>query len=46
MFIRQTFVYIPNYMPDIAGSNHVHIFKLLIFLPSRLPEDSIHQDHV
>lgn len=46
MFIRQTFVYIPNYMPDIAGSNHVHIFKLLIFLPNRLPEDSIHQDHV
>jgi len=26
MFIRETFVYISNYMPDIAGSDHVHIF--------------------
>lgn len=46
MFIRETFVYIPNYMPDIAGSNHVHIFKLLMFLPNHLPEDTIHEDPV
>lgn len=46
MFIRETFVYIPNYMPDIAGSNHVDIFKLLMFLPNHLPGDTIHEDHV